>query len=111
MAIILAVIGFVAGLIIAIPVLIVVVPAAITFAAGNAQNYNPLIFAGICLCLYIPVSLILNGILISYTESAWTLTYMRLTRKPDSNEIVTPPSGTPPGMDDSDKTMISSSHA
>src|SRR5215216_979957 len=84
MAIILAVIGFAVGLIIAIPVLIVVVPAAIAFAAGNADNWNPLIFAGICLCLYIPVSLLLNGILISYTESAWTLTYMRLTRKPDS---------------------------
>jgi hypothetical protein len=111
MAIILAVIGFVAGLIIAIPVLIVVVPAAIAFAAGNAENYNPLIFAGICLCLYIPVSLLLNGILISYTESVWTLTYMRLTGKPNSDDVVTPSSGTPPSIDDSDKTMISSSHA
>src|SRR5512133_1250247 len=100
MAIILGVIAFVAGIIIAIPVLVVVVPAAITFAVsnaqGSAQNYTPLIFAGVCLCLYIPVSLLLNGILISYTESAWTLTYMRLTRKPDSNDIVTPESGTPP---------------
>ena len=111
MAIILAVIGFVAGLIIAIPVLIVVVPAAIAFAVGDAESWNPLIFAGICLCLYIPVSLLLNGILISYTESVWTLTYMRLTRKPDSNDIVTPSTGTPPGIDDGDKTMISSSHA
>ncbi len=118
MAIILGVIAFVAGIIIAIPVLVVVVPAAITFAVGNAQgsaqNYTPLIFAGVCLCLYIPVSLLLNGILISYTESAWTLTYMRLTRKPDSNDNVTPESSTPPtppSLDDGDKTTISSSNA
>ena len=111
MAIILAVIGFVAGLVIAIPVLIVVVPAAIAFAAGNAQSYNPLIFAGICLCLYIPVSLLLNGILISYTESAWTLTYMRLTNKPDNSNVPMPSSGIPPSSGDADKTMISGSNA
>ena len=116
MAIILGVIGFVAGIIIAIPVLVVVVPAAITFAMGNSQNYTPLIFAGVCLCLYIPVSLLLNGILISYTETAWTLTYLRLTGKPASSDIVppAPDSGTPPPpppTDDGDKTIISSSHA
>ena len=115
MAIILGVIGFVAGIIIAIPVLVIVVPAAITFALGNSQNYTPLIFAGVCLCLYIPVSLLLNGILISYTETAWTLTYLRLTGKPASTDIVppAPDSGMPPTppTDDGDKTVISSSHA
>jgi hypothetical protein len=30
---------------------------------------------GVCLCLYIPISLLLNGIVVSYTEAAWTLTY------------------------------------
>jgi hypothetical protein len=116
MAIILGVIGFVAGLIIAIPVLVVAIPAIVAYAAGNSQNYTPLIFAGVCICLYIPVSWLLNGILISYTESAWTLTYMRLTGKPASGEILPPPpaSGTPPTpppTDDGDKTIISSSHA
>jgi hypothetical protein len=88
MAIILAVLGIVVGLVIAIPVLVIVVPAAITFAVGNQQNYTPMIFAGICLCLYIPVVWLLNGILTAYTESAWTLTYMRLTAKPPDNAPV-----------------------
>lgn len=88
MAIILAVIGIVAGLIIALPVLAIVVPAAITFAVGRAQNWTPMIFAGICLCLYIPVAWLLNGVLTAYTESAWTLTYMRLTAKPQDNAPV-----------------------
>ena len=70
-----------------------------------------MILAGVCLCLYIPVSLLLNGIITSYAETAWTLTYLRLTRGPDNNEIITPDSGTPPSLDDGDKTVISSSHA
>lgn len=85
MAIILAVMGVIAGLIIALPILAIVVPAAIAFAVGRAQSWNPMIFAGICLCLYIPVAWVLNGIITAYTESAWTLTYMRLTAKPQDN--------------------------
>jgi hypothetical protein len=111
MAIILAVITLVAGFIIAIPILIAVVPAVIAFAAGDGQNWNPLLFALICICLYAPVSWLLNGIAIAYSESAWTLTYMRLTSKPDNNDILTPPGDTPPSMDDSDKTMITASNA
>jgi len=84
MAIILAVIGLVVGFVIAIPIFIVVVPAVFAFIAGESQNWTPLIIMGVCLCLYIPVSLVLNGIAIAYTESAWTLTYMRLT-KPQEN--------------------------
>lgn len=88
MAIILAVIGLVVGFIIAIPVLVIVVPAAIAFAAGNAQNWTPMIIAGVLLCLYIPISLVVNGIVTAYTESAWTLTYMRLTKPQASAPVV-----------------------
>jgi hypothetical protein len=90
MAIILAVINFAAGLIIAIPIIIVVLPAAIAFAFGEAQNGTPLAIAGVCLCLYIPILLLLNGIAIAYTESAWTLTYLRLTRVQDDQLIPLP---------------------
>ncbi|HSB03131.1 MAG TPA: hypothetical protein VLE49_20945 [Anaerolineales bacterium] len=87
MAIILGVLGLIVGFVIAIPIFIVVVPAVLTFAAGQAQDWTPLIFMGVCLCLYIPVTWLLNGILVAYTETAWTLTYMRLT-KPQSNAPV-----------------------
>lgn len=113
MTIILGVIGLVVGFIIAIPVLIMVLPAAVAFAAGNGQNFTPLIIAGILFCLYLPVLWLLNGILSAYTESAWTLTYMRLTGKPAShdNDVVIPDAGTPPTLDDGDKTIISSPNA
>ena len=90
MAIILAVIGFAVGFIIAIPIFIIVLPAVIAFAVGEAQNWTPLALAGVCICLYIPISLLLNGIAIAYTESAWTLTYMRLTQPQDIEPAVLP---------------------
>lgn len=88
MAIILAVMGLVVGFVIAIPIFIIVFPAVIAFLAGNSENWTPLIFMGICLCLYIPVSLVLNGIAAAFTEAAWTLTYMRLTKPLDNAPVV-----------------------
>ena len=82
MTILLAVIGFAVGIAIAIPVLAVVLPAMFTFIMGQAESWTPLIVAGACLVAYIPISMLANGILITYTESAWTLTYLRLTAKP-----------------------------
>jgi hypothetical protein len=87
MAIILAVIGFVVGFIIAIPIFIIVFPAFFAFMAGEAQNWTPLAIASVCICLYIPISLLLNGIAIAYIESAWTLTYLRLTRVQDDQLV------------------------
>ncbi len=107
MAIILTVIAFIVGLVIAIPILVIVVPAAVAFAIGNAQNTTPLILMGVCFCLYLPVLILLNGILVSYTESVWTLTYMRLTQKPDSdNSSVAPVNVDPIQPEDSEKTII-----
>jgi small-conductance mechanosensitive channel len=111
MAIILGVIGLVAGFIIAIPVFIVLVPAVIAFAAGNGENWTPMIAGVALLCLYIPIAWLLNGIVISFAETAWTLTYMRLTGKPNRTDIMPPESGIPPSLDEGDNTIISSSHA
>jgi hypothetical protein len=44
-----------------------------------------LIIAGLCLVAYLPVLIVLGGILKAYIESAWTITYLRLTAK--SNAI------------------------
>ena len=80
MAIILGIIGFVVGIVISLPILIVVIPAAMAFTFGNGQGTTPIIFITACVCLYAPVLLVLNGIVTAYIESAWTLTYMRLTQ-------------------------------
>ena len=110
MTIILAVIGFVVGLAIAIPVIIIVVPAAFAYAIGNAQNSTTLILVGVCFCLYLPVLLLANGILTAYAESTWTLTYMRLTHKPESGDTA-PRLDNPVKPEDSNKTILATPNA
>lgn len=76
-------VGFIGGIIIALPLVLVVVPAIIGGAAVTDQALGRgLLTAGLCFLLYLPVLLVLSGILRAYIESAWTLTYMRLTSKP-----------------------------
>ena len=87
MAIILGVISFVVGFATVIPVMIMVFPAMFAFIAGGAQSNTPWIFMGICVCLYLPVLILLNGILTAYAESAWTLVYMRLTKPQDQTPV------------------------
>ena len=88
MAIILGVISFIIGLVIAIPVIAIVFPTMFAYGMGGAESTTPLIFMGVCMCLYIPVALVLQGIMVAYTESAWTLTYMQLTKPQDNAPVV-----------------------
>jgi hypothetical protein len=85
MAIILAVIGFVVGLVIALPVIIAVFPLVFGLAGGET---NMLWVAGICCAIYFPILLVLSGIMTSFIQSAWTLTYLRLTRPKEEAPVV-----------------------
>jgi hypothetical protein len=81
-------VGLIGGIIIALPLALVVVPAIIGAAAGTDQALGGgLLTAAICFVAYLPVLLVLSGILRAYIEAAWTLTYMRLTNKPVAPEL------------------------
>jgi hypothetical protein len=86
MALILFGITFVLGIVIALPIFIVVFPTVFAFAMGEGRSFTPLYLAVACICLYAPVSWVLNGVLTTYTQSAWTLTYLHLTQKPENPE-------------------------
>jgi hypothetical protein len=49
---------------------IVVFPTIFAFAVDEIQSFTPLYIALACICLYAPVSWLLNGILTTYTQSA-----------------------------------------
>jgi len=86
-----ALIGLVVGLVIAMPVLLIVVPAAVGyFATGQGVSSAFLVAGGVCLTIYLPVLVVANGVLIAYIESVWTLTFLRLTRLPQIAEGLTP---------------------
>lgn len=86
MALILFIGSAVVSIAFAIPVIIAVFPLAIGFAAGAERT--PLLIAGVCCAVYLPILLILNGILTAYVQSAWALTYMRLTKPQDNAPVM-----------------------
>ncbi len=79
-------VGLIGGAIVSLPIFLVVIPAAIGIAAQTEGSV--MLGIGItmlCVAAFLPVVLFLNGILTSYTETAWTLTYLRLTgRRPET---------------------------
>jgi hypothetical protein len=84
MGLILGIGGFILGLLLALPMIAVVVPLVIGVASGINANSDFLVGGGlitsaVCCVAYVPVLIVLNGILQSYIKSAWTLTYLRLT--------------------------------
>lgn len=85
MALILFGLSFVAGLVIAIPILIIVVPIALATAVGNNESTTPLMVAGVCVLAYLPILITARGILTAYIGSVWTLTYTRLTGSKESS--------------------------
>jgi len=73
------------GFIIAIPIIAAVFPLIFSAATNNP---NPIWITVLCCIAYFPILLVLSGILSAYVQSVWTLTYMRLTAKPQDNSPV-----------------------
>jgi membrane-anchored glycerophosphoryl diester phosphodiesterase (GDPDase) len=77
----------VVGFIVALPIIAAVLP--LIFAAAS-NNTNSVWITVLCCAAYLPVLLLLSGMLNAYVQSVWTLTYMRLT--------ATLPPDTPPAV-------------
>ena len=69
----------VVGFVFAIPIFVSVVPLIVGAASNNT---NPIWIAVACCALYLPVLIVLNGILTAYIQTVWALAYMRLTAVP-----------------------------
>ncbi len=107
MAILLGLITGIIGFIISLPILLaflpMIVPVMQSVTSGGfdfAAFQAPLMLSiGLC-CLIYPFILVANGILVAYGQSAWTLTYLRLTRKakeleaqPEVMDVLPPAAG------------------
>ena len=89
MALILVIGGGIVGFVMALPLMFAIFPliiGGVTAAAGEAP-----LFAGggamvslLCCVSYLPVLIVLGGVLQAYIKTAWTLTYMRLAAETDS---------------------------
>lgn len=80
-------VNLIGGLIIGLPLALIFSPAIIAAVTGAERAFGSgLLITAICFVAFLPVLLILSGALRSYIESAWTLTYLRLTRGPAQAE-------------------------
>ena len=80
MALILWIGSAVLGLVIALPIIAIIFFAFLGLAATSGDVSTPIWIAGICFVVYLPFVIVLGGILTAYVQSAWALTYIRLTK-------------------------------
>jgi hypothetical protein len=84
-------VGLIGGAIIGLPLLVVAAPLVVGVTTGTAEAIrNGLLVSGVFFIIYLPVLLVLSGILRAYTSSAWTLTFLRLTHKPSQQQLEAP---------------------
>lgn len=80
MGLILVLGGWVVSLILSVPFFLVLIPliGGVAFGTETALGIG-IGLAALCCLAYLPVMLLLNGVLQTYIQTAWTLTYRRLT--------------------------------
>jgi hypothetical protein len=106
MGLILGILGFFINLIVSLPFFIVALPLILGIIGGSAAGAGGVIIGSVALLLvcclaYLPVLLVVSGILNAYTGSAWTLTFMRLAGAPASAaETVLPEMPLPAGPEE-----------
>jgi len=76
------------GLVIAIPIIMITFPLFFALGFSGSDSMMPLAIGGICFLIYLPVLIVAGGILKAYVQSAWTLTFLRVTGRGPNPEIV-----------------------
>lgn len=96
LGLILIVLSAIIGFVLALPIIAIVLPAAfgmIALASGDAPavGNTTLIISGLCFLIYLPVLIVLNGILQTWVTAAWTLAYEQFTGRAGSVVPTAPP--------------------
>jgi hypothetical protein len=93
MGLILIIGGGIVGLISMIPFFIGLIPLMVGLMAGEGNPATAgIILTVLCVLVYLPIFILLHGILRAYIQSAWTLTYMRVTSPtPPPPASISPP--------------------
>jgi hypothetical protein len=87
MALILLIGGGIIGVIFALPLIIAFIPIFIGMVASQ-QSLMPIYIGLACCAIYFPILIFFNGVLTAYIQTAWTLTYMRLTSPKEEAPVI-----------------------
>ncbi len=95
-------VSFVVGLVLAAPFILIaggLVVSLLAGASGEAPQVGNTgaLLAGLCLLAYLPVVIVLGGILQSWVTATWTLAYERLTGRAAAS-IMPAPAPVPPSL-------------
>ncbi len=95
LGLILLVLSGIVGFVIGLPLIAVIFPAMFglfALASGEAPQLGnaSLLIAGLCFVVYLPVLLLLGGILQTWVTAAWTLAYEQLTGRAASGVPAAP---------------------
>jgi hypothetical protein len=85
MAIILGIGGAIIGLIVSLPLIIAVLPVIIGMGLLR-ESMTPAWIALACCLAYMPVLILFNGVLTAYIQSAWALTFVKLSQPAQPND-------------------------
>lgn len=86
-AFVLFIINFIIGIIVMIPILIPTVIIMQSFMTNGFTSWQPFINLIIFSLCYTPVYWFINGVLTTYIETVWTLSYLGFTR-PEKSELI-----------------------
>ncbi len=78
MSLILGIGGGIVNFIVAIPMFLALIPIIITLVSGSQVTIASASISLLICCAYMPILYLLTGIVTSYIQSAWTLTFLRL---------------------------------
>jgi hypothetical protein len=79
--------GSMVGVLLALPLLMLILPLMSVFIQGGITSWQPFIAVGIFALCYSPIAWLITGIVMTYTESVWTLTYLLLTKSKEETLI------------------------
>jgi hypothetical protein len=94
--------GMIVSMLIALPMILTVIPLMLGVIAAVSGDTQALAAGGVlvsalCCIAYLPVLIVVGGIIRAYIGSAWTLTYLRLTRGPAAEKSAELPPNEPVG--------------
>lgn len=88
MTLILVLGGGVVGLLISLPLIALIVPVITGILVGTNTAMGVGIGAAVIgFLLYLPILIVLNGILQTYIQGAWTITYRRIIGEPGADQL------------------------
>jgi len=80
--------SFILQLIISLPIFLLVLPLMAAFVQGNITSWQPFLAVGVFILCYSPIAWFLSGVLITYTETVWTLAYVRITQPKEETPVL-----------------------